>query len=151
MLSIAKRLLAFSMAVATTVAVQAQARDFSPPAPPDFARPTPTSIELAELCDPSGSGIPRLEALAYCEGFLTSFSQQHALALPRSGSTVPLFCIPATAPGIPTSGSAFAEWARDHRDRPDEAALDGVLRWAQASFPCLASSVMQVSGSPPSR
>ena len=38
---------------------------------------------------------------------------------------------------------AFAAWARENTQYGSEPALDGLLRWAQATFPCPAS--------PPSR
>jgi hypothetical protein len=67
-----------------------------------------TVRELALVCDPSGTGVPRLEAIAYCQGFLTSFGQYHALLYPRNGPARPLFCVPAAGPTIAQSGIGFA-------------------------------------------
>ena len=49
-----------------------------------------TARDLAAVCDPTGIGVPRLEAIAYCQGFLTSFGQYHALLYPRNGPARPL-------------------------------------------------------------
>ena len=35
-----------------------------------------TVRDLAALCDPQWGGMPRLEAIAYCQGFLTAAGQQ---------------------------------------------------------------------------
>ncbi|MEO3473505.1 Rap1a/Tai family immunity protein [Roseomonas sp. CAU 1739] len=102
-----------------------------------------TATELAAICDPAWGGVPRLEAIAYCQGFLTGFGQYHALLYPQGGPARPLFCVPVPGPTVAQSGVAFAAWARENTQYGSEPALDGLLRWAQATFPCPAS--------PPSR
>jgi hypothetical protein len=95
-----------------------------------------TTSDLAAVCDPGWSGISRLEAIAYCQGYLTSFGQHHALLYPRGGPGRPLFCLPDPSPTIAQSGVAFAAWARENPRHGSEPALDGMLRWAQATYPC---------------
>lgn len=97
-----------------------------------------TAHELAMVCEPSVTGVPRLEAIAYCQGFLTSFGQYHALTHPP-GRPGQLFCTPNPGPSIAQSGIAFARWTRDNPQYAGEPALDGVVRWAEASFPCPAA------------
>ncbi|WP_191085425.1 Rap1a/Tai family immunity protein [Roseococcus microcysteis] len=96
----------------------------------------PTHVEtvrdLARMCDPQRGGVPRLEAIAYCQGYITAAVQFHQLT--RRGA--PLFCVPGRGPSIAESGVGFAAWARDNRQYANEPALDGMLRWAQVSFPC---------------
>ncbi len=92
--------------------------------------------DLAAVCDPSRSGVARLEAIAYCQGFLTSAGQYHTLMYPAGSPVRPLFCVPSPGPSIAESGLAFARWARANPNRSEEPALDGMLRWAQATFPC---------------
>lgn len=99
-----------------------------------------STSDLAAVCDPGWSGVPRLEAIAYCQGFLTSFGQYHALMYPRGGPVRPLFCLPTPGPTIAQSGIAFAAWARDNPRHGGEPALDGLLRWAQATYPCAAAT-----------
>jgi hypothetical protein len=95
-----------------------------------------TTSDLATVCDPGWGGVPRLEAIAYCQGFLTSFGQHHALLYPRGGPGRPLFCLPNPSPTIAQSGVAFAAWARENPRHGSEPALDGLLRWAQSTYPC---------------
>jgi len=97
-----------------------------------------TANELAAVCDPAWEGVPRLEAIAYCQGFLTSFGQYHALLHRTGGSLRPLYCVPNPGPSIAESGVAFAAWTRQNPAHGSEPALDGLLRWAQARFPCAA-------------
>ena len=92
--------------------------------------------DLAAMCDPTRTGVARLEAIAYCQGFLTSAGQYHTLMYPAGGPVRPLFCVPSPGPSVAESGLAFARWARENPNRGDEPALDGMLRWAQATFPC---------------
>ena len=88
------------------------------------------------VCDPQWGGIPRLEAIAYCQGFLTAAGQYHALMHPARGPVRPLFCLPERVPTVAESGVDFAQWARATPRFADEPALDGFLRWAQARYPC---------------
>ena len=95
-----------------------------------------TTADLATVCAPAWSGVPRLEAIAYCQGFLTAAGQYHALAHPASGRIAPLYCVPTPGPSIAESGIAFATWTEANPAHRTEPALDGFLRWAQATFPC---------------
>ncbi|WP_372618712.1 Rap1a/Tai family immunity protein [Falsiroseomonas sp.] len=95
-----------------------------------------TVTDLAAVCDPAWQGVPRLEAIAYCQGFLTSFGQYHQLLHPAGGAMRPLFCVPVPGPTVAESGIAFAAWARANPQHGSEAALDGLVRWAQSNFPC---------------
>jgi len=92
--------------------------------------------DLAAVCDPGWSGVPRFEAIAFCQGFLTSAGQYHALLHRPQGNGRPVFCAPNPGPSIAESGLAFANWARANPDRAQDPALEGFLRWGQASFPC---------------
>ena len=110
------------------------------PAAPTPTRPAitqaQTTAELAVVCDPNWSDVPRLEAIAYCQGFLTGAGQYHALLHPAGGPMRPLFCVPNPGPSIAQSGLAFATWARANPTRGSEPAMDGFLRWAQSAHPC---------------
>jgi hypothetical protein len=95
-----------------------------------------TVRDLARVCDPRRDGVPRLEAIAYCQGFINSAVQYHQLTRPPSGRVAPLLCLPGRGPTIAESGVGFAAWARDNRQYANEPALDGLMRWAQDQFPC---------------
>ena len=95
-----------------------------------------TVADLAAVCEPAWSGVARLEAIAYCQGFLTSAGQYHTLTHPAGGRAAPLYCVASPGPSVAESGIAFAAWAHDHPAHQNEPALDGFLRWAAATFPC---------------
>lgn len=95
-----------------------------------------TVSDLASVCQPGWGGVPRLEAIAYCQGFLTAAGQYHTLLHPTGSPMRPLFCVPTPGPTIAESGIAFSNWARANPQYAREPALDGLLRWAQATFPC---------------
>ncbi len=95
-----------------------------------------TVRDLAAVCNPSWGGVQRLEAIAYCQGFLTAAGQYHSLLYPAGGPARPLYCVPSPGPTIAESGIAFSGWARQNAQYLSEPALDGFLRWAQANFPC---------------
>ncbi|NKC29370.1 Rap1a/Tai family immunity protein [Falsiroseomonas selenitidurans] len=95
-----------------------------------------TVSDLAAVCDPRVRGMRRLEAIAYCQGFLTAAGQYHAMMFPQGGPVRPLFCVPGRGPSIAETGIGFAGWARSNPVYREEPALDGFLRYAQAQFPC---------------
>jgi hypothetical protein len=95
-----------------------------------------TVSELAAVCDPRWGGLPRLEAIAYCQGYLTAAVQYHTLTRPPGGRVRQLFCVPGRGPSVAESGIGFAQWARENPRHANEPALDGFLRWAQERFPC---------------
>ena len=95
-----------------------------------------TARDLAAICDPLWRGVPRLEAIAYCQGYLTAAVQFHALTRPPGGPLPPLFCVPGRGPSIAESGIAFADWVRRNPQHAAEPALDAFLRWAEQMFPC---------------
>jgi Rap1a immunity proteins len=129
---------ALAVAVAGSVALApgAVAQRRSESASPAIVTHAQTASDLAAICDPAWGGVQRLEAIAYCQGFLTSFGQYHTLLYPQGGPARPLFCVPVPGPTVAQSGVAFAAWARENPRYGNEPALDGLLRWAQANFPC---------------
>lgn len=127
---------ALAMALAGSLALAPAAMAQGSPAAPAIVTHAQTAQELAAVCDPAWGGVPRLEAIAYCQGFLTSFGQYHALLYPQNGPARPLFCVPVPGPTVAQSGIAFAAWVRENPRFGNEPALDGLLRWAQATFPC---------------
>ena len=95
-----------------------------------------TVSDLAAVCDPQVPGVPRLESIAYCQGFVTAAGQYHALLHPAGGPRSPLYCTPNPPPSVAQAALAFAAWARQNPQHAGEPALDGLLRWAQSTHPC---------------
>jgi hypothetical protein len=125
------------IALAAALALSSTAALAQPP-PPGAGLTThvETVRDLAAVCDPQWGGVPRLEAIAYCQGFITAAGQYHTLTHPARGPMRPLFCLPERAPTVAESGVDFAQWARATPRFAEEPALDGFLRWAQARYPC---------------
>ncbi|MBE9606671.1 hypothetical protein IAI18_17535 [Acetobacteraceae bacterium H6797] len=94
-----------------------------------------TVADLAAVCAPSMSNPLRLESIAYCQGFLNAAGQYHA-AMTSGQLTRPLFCVSNPAPTVAQSGIAFAAWAEQNKQYANEPALDGLIRWAQVTYPC---------------
>lgn len=102
-----------------------------------------TVAELAAICAPAPSVGPvvRLEAIAYCQGFFTAAAQYHAaIHRPRTGQAAsrrpPVFCPPSPPPSVAQVAIGFSEWAASQPHRAEEPALEGVLRFARATYPC---------------
>jgi Rap1a immunity proteins len=125
-----------AMLVGSTTAMAQAPGDRGGPSAESMVTHVETVRDLAAVCDPAWGGMPRLEAIAYCQGFLTSAGQYHALMYPQGGPLRPLFCASERRATIAESGVAFATWARQTPQYANEPALDGFLRWAQARFPC---------------
>ena len=121
-------------AVAVAIALASTAASAQPqPGPVTHVE---TVRDLAAVCDPQWGGMPRLEAIAYCQGFINAAGQYHALTHPPGTPIRQLFCLPERRPSIAESGVDFAQWARATPRFAEEPALDGFLRWAQARYPC---------------
>jgi len=112
-------------------------------APAMAQSPAPSSVsqagtvaDLATLCDPPADSSRRLEAIAYCQGFLTAAGQYHTAQHPAGGARPPLFCLPNPPPTIAQSGLAFAAWARQNPQYNSEPAVEGLFRWARTTYPC---------------
>jgi len=114
----------------------------SPASPP--VTHVQTVNELAAVCEPQTHGVPRLEAIAYCQGFLTSAGQYHALLNPAGAPTRPVFCVPVPGPTIAESALSFVRWTWSNTRYARDPALDGLLRWAQSEFPCAAPAAAPV-------
>jgi hypothetical protein len=123
------------------------------PAPPALAQApghvteVRTVSDLAAVCDPQLRGVERLESIAYCQGYMTAAGQFHSSLFPAEGPRRPLYCVPNPPPSVARSALAFAAWARQNPQRANEPALDGMLRWAQSTYPCPAAA----AGAPASR
>lgn len=98
----------------------------SPPA----AASAVTTAALAELC---ASDVET--ARGYCRGFLVGVGQYHT-EVTRPGGRAPIFCLPDPAPTLEAAQASFAAWSRANPQHGGEKAVDGLLRWAAATYPC---------------
>jgi hypothetical protein len=103
-----------------------------------FAQTPPTSAlttaTLAELCGaaPATSEAP---ATAFCRGFIIGAGQHHAV-VSRVAGTRPAFCMPNPGPTQQEFQTAFATWVRANPQYGQEAAVEGLIRFAAATWPC---------------
>lgn len=97
-----------------------------------------TVADLVAVCGPAETlpAVARLEAIAYCQGFVTAAGQYHAALHRPGGRHRPLFCLPTPTPSVAQAAIAFVVWAGENPNRAGEPALDGLLRFAQAAYPC---------------
>jgi hypothetical protein len=95
-----------------------------------------TTSDLAALCG-ARAGEANAEAAVYlCHGFLTGVGQYHAATHPIGGRRPPLFCPPSPPPSLAQAAAGFSAWARANPQFAGERAVDGLVRWAQATYPC---------------
>ena len=143
-------LAALPIAALLAAAPGAEAQAQTPPQTPALAASTPpavsTTADLAAICLPTTTGVQRLEAIAYCQGYMTAIGQYHAMLHPAGGRVPPLFCLPSPAPSVAQSAIAFANWAKGNPQHANEPATDGLLRWAQATYPCPARPAAPARG-----
>jgi hypothetical protein len=92
-----------------------------------------TTAMLAEACGASGTNEPGAASVGYCRGFITGAGQYHAEI---SAGRPPIFCLPSPSPTLEAVQVSFASWARSNPQYANERALDGLMRWASATYPC---------------
>jgi Rap1a immunity proteins len=88
---------------------------------------------LADLC--AATGPDSAPAVAYCRGFFVGVGQYH-VEISQPGGRLPIFCLPNPTPSMESAQAAFVAWVRANPQYAEEKAVDGVLRWAQAAYPC---------------
>lgn len=119
--------------VAYSPAASAQAPSTASKPP---AKHVATVEDLASVCDPQAEGVTRLEAIAYCQGYLTAAGQYRAGLQQIAPQAVAPLCLPSPAPTIAQVGISFAEWVRGNPDQSAQPALVGLLKWAEQTFRC---------------
>ena len=97
--------------------------------------PTLTTGVLAALCDATGTDSESRAAAGYCRGFIIGVGQYH-VEISRPGGIRPAFCLPEGAPTLEIAQASFVAWAAAHPQHRDGKAVDGLLRWAAATYPC---------------
>jgi hypothetical protein len=95
-----------------------------------------TTATLANLCAaPAGEGELAM-AQGYCRGFLIGAWQYHT-EITRPGGRAAIFCLPAAgAPTLEAAQASFVTWASANAQYANDKAIDGLLRWAAATYPC---------------
>lgn len=122
--------LAGAMLLAAAVASSPVAAQPASPAPGPL-----TTATLANLCAaPDGEG-DLAAARGFCRGFLIGTWQYHS-EITRPGGRASIFCLPNPAPSLEAAQASFVAWAGAHAHHANDKAVDGLLRWAAATYPC---------------
>jgi hypothetical protein len=97
-----------------------------------MAEPVSTAT-LASICAATS---PNAESplTAFCRGFMVGAGQYHQAVSVATGRRV--FCLPEPSPTIETVQQAFVAWARANTRHGQERAVDGLMRFVAATYPC---------------
>jgi Rap1a immunity proteins len=92
--------------------------------------------DLAALCAASGQEALGQAAQGYCQGFMIGAGQYHRALTDEGGVQKPVFCLPNPSPTFDQARSGFVAWARANPQHAAEPAIDGLMRFAAATYPC---------------
>ncbi|MBS7811412.1 Rap1a/Tai family immunity protein [Roseococcus pinisoli] len=109
------------------------------PAQTGAAAPAPTGPvttgNLATLCAASLNEEVGHASQAFCRGFIVGVGQYHT-EISRPGGRPAIFCLPTPAPTLEAAQASFVAWSGANPQHASELAVDGLLRWAAATYPC---------------
>ncbi len=94
-----------------------------------------TAQDLVDLCsltdaDPNFEG-----ARGFCYGFMSGAGHYHRSA--NAGKKAkPLYCLPEPKPSRSEAAKLFIDWARANPQFMSEPPVDGLMRFAAATWPC---------------
>ena len=91
--------------------------------------------DLADLC-----AVPEADAMAeaarsFCYGYLRGAYDFHGAVKPTPKDR-PLFCVPAPAPTRAEASQRYVAWSKANPQLMSEPAIDALVRFAVASWPC---------------
>jgi hypothetical protein len=109
-------------------------------APPASRGVPQTVAELAEVCAIPPGAPEHVAASFFCRGFLAGVAQYHGAMHPEGRGRTPIFCVPTPPPTLGEAVSGFVAWARANPQHGAEAAVDGLMRYAAATWPCPAGT-----------
>jgi hypothetical protein len=77
-----------------------------------------------------------LEAIAYCQGYLTAAGQYRAGLQQISPQAVAPLCLPSPSPSVAQVGINFAKWVSNNPNESTQPALAGLMKWAEQTYRC---------------
>ena len=92
--------------------------------------------DLAALCSAPAQDPMHTAALNWCHGFMVGAGQYHHSVADAGAAHRRLFCLPTPEPTLEQARLAFVAWARAHPEHASERAVDGLTRFATATWPC---------------
>ncbi len=103
--------------------------------------------DLAALCGAGANDPNVVAAVNYCHGFLMSVGQFHAEITQRGSRVKPMFCLPNPRPDLRTVAAGFTSWAAANPQFAGTSAVEGLVRYATATWPCPAAPSRTTRGS----
>jgi hypothetical protein len=95
--------------------------------------------DLAALCAvPEGDAMAEA-ARSFCYGYLRGVHDLHG-ALKPTARDAPFYCIPTPAPTRAEAAEKFVAWGRANAQHLSEPAVDALIRFAVATWPCPAAA-----------
>lgn len=95
-----------------------------------------TGGDLAALCAAAPGSADYAASIHMCQGFIVGVNQFHE-AWMRAEGGAGVYCLPAAgAPTRDKAASAFATWAAGAPDAAALPAVEALMRWAAAAYPC---------------
>jgi hypothetical protein len=91
--------------------------------------------DLVDLCGVQRGDPIAVQAIHFCEGYLTGVYHYHQ-ALTSGRGQPPIFCPTGTLPTRDEAVAMFVAWGRSHPQYMNEHAVDGIFRWAVETWPC---------------
>jgi hypothetical protein len=96
-----------------------------------------TTGDLAKLCAAEGGDALSMGARGWCEGFMVGAGQFHRSITAQGGRIRPLYCLPDDPSlTIDKVRLAFVAWVAANPGAAGERAVDGAMRFANATYPC---------------
>jgi hypothetical protein len=92
-----------------------------------------TTTTLAEACASKDGDVTGAIAVGYCRGFMSGAGQYHREI---SADRPAIFCLPSPSPSFEAAQASFVAWVRANPQHAGEPAVDGLMRWAAATYPC---------------
>jgi hypothetical protein len=94
-----------------------------------------TAGDLMNICAVTDNEAHVEGARGFCYGFLSGAANYHRSA--HAGKKAkPLFCLPETGVTRADAAKRFVEWGRAHPQYMSETPVDGLMRFAAATWPC---------------
>lgn len=94
-----------------------------------------TTRNLASLCAAPLTEEVGHAAQAFCRGVIVGTGQYHT-EISRPGGRPAIFCLPTPTPTLEAAQASFVAFVAREPGRDGELAVNGVLRWAAATYPC---------------
>ena len=106
--------------------------------------------DLVELCTAPETDPLHAPATGFCYGYVVG-AYHYYLSEHAGPDAKPMFCLPEPQPTRQQSVQMFVGWAKQNSQYMGERAVDSLMRWATAQWPCAARPTGGTAGTAPAR